>query len=318
MKTVLITGISGFAGSFLAEYILSLNGADIVGITNSTSSPNLSAIEKRLRLEQLNLMDASAVYSLIVELKPEIIYHLAALAAPAKSFEHPAEIITNNITAQLNLFEAVRLAQIENIKILITSSADIYGLVSANDLPVDEHTELMPTNPYAVSKIAQDFLALQYYLTYRIPVIRARAFNHIGPRQAPEFVVARFAKQIAEIEKGLIPPLVRVGNLEAKRDFTDVRDMVRAYVELIEKGTGGEAYNIGSGRSYKIGEILSMLLSQSSVHIETEVDSSLFRPADNPELVCDASKMNKITGWKPEISLEKTLKDTLDYWRSMV
>jgi len=318
MKTVLITGMSGFAGSFLAEYLVSLNNASVVGTTYSTFSPNLSAVEKQIRLEQLNLMDAPAVRTLIADIKPEIIYHLAALAAPAKSFENPSEIITNNITAQLNLFEAVRLEKIENTRILITSSAEIYGLVAVEDLPIDENTRFIPTNPYAVSKIAQDFLALQYYLTYKMPIIRVRPFNHIGPRQAPAFVVAKFAKQIAEIEKGLIPAVILVGRLDAKRDFTDVRDMVRAYVALMEKGIPGEAYNIGSGTSYKINDILNMLLSLSPVHIDIKADPSLLRPADNPELICDAGKMQKITGWKPEISLEKTLRDTLDYWRGIV
>lgn len=322
MKTVLITGISGFAGSFLAEHLITspaLAGeVKIIGISNSTSSPNLSAIEKQIRLEHFDLMDTLAVRSLIASVKPEEIYHLAALTAPAKSFDNPSETINNNITAQLNIFEAVRLENIGNIKILITSSADIYGLVSAEDLPVDENTGFMPTNPYAVSKIAQDFLALQYYLTYKIPVVRARPFNHIGPRQSPAFVVAKFAKKIAEIEKGLTSAVLQVGSLDSKRDFTDVRDMVRAYVALMENGVSGEAYNIGSGISRKISDILDMLLSQSSVRINIEIDSSLLRPADNPDLLCNGSKMQAITGWKPEISLESTLKDTLDYWRGIV
>lgn len=318
MKTVLITGISGFAGSFLAEHIASFKEFNIVGTTISNISPNLSKINDQITLKEINLIDAKAVLELIKEIKPDFIYHLAALSAPSQSFDNPSEIVTNNISAQINLLEAVRSADINNAKILITSSADIYGLVEPKNLPIDENTPFMPTNSYAVSKLAQDFLALQYFLTYKMNIVRVRPFNHIGPRQSPNFVVSKFAKEIAEIEKGLIPPVLYVGSLDAKRDFTDVRDMVRCYVSILDKGIAGEVYNIGSGVSYKIRDILNMLLAKSSIKIKVENDQALFRPADNPELICNSKKVRDVTNWKPEISLEKTLMDTLDYWRKIV
>ena len=185
-----------------------------------------------------------------------------------------------------------------------------------SDLPIGEETEIRPVNPYAVSKVACDFLGLQYFLSYKLPIVRVRPFNHIGPRQSPSFVVAAFAKKIAEIEKNKIPPVIKVGNLSPKRDFTDVRDTVWGYQLLIEKGEPGEVYNIGSGRSYEIKYILDTLLSFSDKKITIETDSALMRPVDVPELVCDNSKIKKVTGWEPKIPIEQTLRETLDYWRN--
>lgn len=176
----------------------------------------------------------------------------------------------------------------------------------------------MPTSPYSVSKIAQDFLGLSYFLAYRLKIVRVRPFNHIGPKQSPHFVVSSFAKQISEIEKGKKEPILRVGNLEAKRDFTDVRDMVNAYVLATQKGKDGEVYNLGSGRAYKISEILEKLVSLSFSKIKVVEDKTLFRPNDNPQLVCNADKFTKLTGWRPQIPLATTLKETLDYWRKMI
>lgn len=175
-----------------------------------------------------------------------------------------------------------------------------------------------PNNPYSLSKLFQDELGLQYFMSYKMDIIRARPFNHIGPRQSPYFAVPTFAKKIAEIEKGKNPPVIKVGNLDTKRDFTDVRDMVRAYALLMEKGQAGDVYNIGSGNSYLIKDVLDMLISLSTVKIEIQQDPSLLRPTDNPELRADSSKIHNLTGWKPEINLEQSLKDTLDYYRNIV
>lgn len=319
MKKILITGISGFAGSFLAEQLLQSGENTIVGtVLSGTTSPNISHIQDKLQLISLNLLDAKAVEDSIVASQPDAIYHLAALTSPAQSFESPSETMTNNIAAQVNILEAVRKHNLTQTRILIVSSAEIYGLVDQKDLPIDEETTFKPTNPYAVSKLAQDFLGLQYVLSYKLSIVRARPFNHIGPRQAPGFVVAKFARQIAEIEKGIIPPVLKVGNLDAKRDFTDVRDMVKAYELLLEKGNTGEVYNIGYGVSHGIKEIVEKLLAMSKTNITIEQDPALLRPADNPELVCDATKIKQLTGWEPTISLEQTLQDTLDYWRKIV
>ena len=318
MKKVLITGITGFAGSYLAEHLLSLGGYDVSGTyLIDASLKSVGAIKDKLRLVKVDLSEEESVANLVKTTQPEVIFHLAALTSPADSFNNPSETITNNISLQVNLLEEIRKNNLDP-KILIVSSADIYGLVSQKDLPMDENTPMMPTNPYSVSKIAQDFLGYTYYTAYKLQIVRVRPFNHIGPKQSPHFVVSSFAKQIAEIEKDKRESVLRVGNLEAKRDFTDVRDMVEAYVLAIEKGKVGEVYNIGSGTSYKISDILDKLISMSSSKIRVEKDEDLIRPNDNPELICDASKFISLTGWKPKISIETTLRNTLDYWRNII
>jgi len=319
MKKVLITGITGFAGSYLAEYLLTQRKYDVFGTyLLEKSITNIDSIKKDVKLFKINLLFAKETYAVVKKIKPDLIFHLAALPSPANSFKDPKKTLTNNIIAQVNTLNAVNINNLANTKILITSSADIYGIVKKEDLPIDEDRALMPLSPYAVSKIAQDFLALQYFLAYKVKIVRVRPFNHIGPRQSSHFVVASFAKKIAEIEKGKRNQTLSVGNLEAKRDFTDVRDMVCAYVLALEKGKFGEVYNIGRGVSYKIGDILNKLLSLSSLKINVKVDRSLFRPIDNPDLLCDSEKFVKISGWKPKINIDITLRDTLDYWRNTV
>src|SRR3989344_25151 len=223
MKKVLITGITGFAGSYLAEHLLSLGGYDVSGTyLIDASLKSVGAIKDKLRLVKVDLSEEESVANLVKTTQPEVIFHLAALTSPADSFNNPSETITNNISLQVNLLEEIRKNNLYP-KILIVSSADIYGLVSQKDLPMDENTPMMPTNPYSVSKIAQDFLGYTYYTAYKLQIVRVRPFNHIGPKQSPHFVVSSFAKQIAEIEKDKRESVLRVGNLEAKRDFTDVR-----------------------------------------------------------------------------------------------
>ncbi len=319
MKKVLITGVTGFAGNYLAEHLLLTKKYDISGTYFFKESlSNVERIESKLNLIKADLSDEKNVFKIIESVSPSIIFHLAALTSPADSFRDPTTTLTNNISLEINLLEAVRKYNLFSTKILIVSSADIYGMVKKEDLPIDEETPLMPTSPYSVSKIAQDFLGLTYFLSYKLQIVRVRPFNHIGPRQSANFVVASFAKQIAEIEKGRKDPILHVGNLESKRDFTNVKDMVRAYDLAIEKGKCGEAYNIGSGISYKMSDILNKLISMSSSKIKIEKDEALFRPSDNPDLTCNADKFTKLTGWRPQISIETTLKDTLDYWRNII
>lgn len=319
MKRVLITGATGFAGSYLAQRLLSTKRYSVSGTyLIEESLKNVDVIRSNLNLFKADLSNEKKVSDIIKEVSPSVIFHLAALTSPADSFKNPAETLTNNISLQINLMEAVRKNNLLNTKILIVSSGEIHGIVKKEDLPIDEETPLRPTNPYSVSKIAQDFLGLTYFLTYKLKIIRVRPFNHIGPMQSPHFVVSSFAKQIAEIEKGKREPYLRVGDLETKRDFTDVRDMVNAYVLAVEKGKEGDVYNIGSGVSYKISDILDKLLSMSSSKIEIRKDTALLRPSDNPELVCDNSKFTRLTNWKPLITIDETLKNTLDYWREMV
>ncbi len=319
MKKALITGISGFVGGYLAEHLLSLQDFEVYGSYHSeTSISSLSSIKDSLHLFQVDMSEKDAVGNLVANLRPAYIFHLAALTSPAESMKNPGATINTNINAEINLLEALRNNNLTDTRCLIVSSAEIYGQVAESDLPIDEETSFKPLSPYAVSKIAQDYLGLQYFLAYNLPVIRVRPFNHVGPKQSEKFVLSSFAKQIAEIEKGGKEPVMKVGNLEAKKDFTDVRDMVRAYSMVIEKGISGDVYNIGSGKSYKIADMLQTLLSFSHIKITVEQDPLLVRKTDVKEYVCDNTKIQSITGWKPEIPFDTTMKDTLDYWRALV
>lgn len=320
MKKVFITGISGFAGSHLAEYLLSKKEYDVSGtyLIEESVKRNLGTIKNNLDLVKVDLTNAKKVFEVIKSVKPDYVFHLAALSYTGTSFKAPLLTIKNNIASQMNILSAIKDNNLFNTKVLVVSSGEIYGLVKKEDLPIDEETKLMPTSPYSISKIAQDFMGLQYFLSYNLKIIRVRPFNHIGPRQSPSFVVASIARSIAEIEKGKRKPVISVGNLSAKRDFTDVRDMVNAYTLAIEKGKFGEVYNIGSGRSYRISEVLNNLLKLSKIKIKVRVNKNLLRPVDIPELLCDATKFENLTGWRPKIDMSTTLKDTLDYWRSIV
>lgn len=319
MKKILITGSTGFAGSHLAKYLTSHTNDNVFGTYFSEKSlVNVEKIRDKIKLIKIDLTKSDDVLSLIHDIKPEQIFHLAAFPWVGISYEKPLETIINNVSCELTILEAVRKSNLTNCRILVISSADVYGNVTANDVPIDEETPFRPTSTYAVSKITQDFLALQYHNSYGLPIIRARPFNHIGPRQGLGFVVADFAKKVVLIEKGKHARVLTVGDLTAKRDFTDVRDMVAAYVLLMEKGKSGDVYNIGSGKSHKIENILNMLLSLSKAKITVRIDKSLFRPGEALERVCDNRKFVKLTNWKPTIPLEQTLQDILDYWRDLV
>jgi len=319
MKKVLITGITGFVGSHLARHLLSQKMYDIIGTYRSeTGLEELKKQNQQIRFKKLDLNNADAVEEVIVSENPDYICHLAAQASPSKSFSSPVETLTNNIISEFSILDTLRKHKLEQVRVLIISTGEIYGMVTPSDIPVDEETPLRPTTPYAVSKIAQDYLSLQYHLSYKIDTVRVRPYNHIGPGQKEGFVVSDFAKQIAEIEAGKKDPVLSVGNLDAGRDFTDVRDVVRAYELALQKGKSGDVYNIGFGKSHKIADVLQTLLSFSKTKIAVKVDPNKFRPIDVPEIVCDYQKFHKLTGWKPEIPFERTLQDILDYWRFLV
>ena len=313
----LITGITGFVGSHLAELLLS-KGYEVYGIARwRSSTENINHIKSKLSIIEADLNDAHSFYNAIQKIKPDEIYHLAAQSFVPTSWTAPADTMKTNVIGTINLFEAVRKAGIDP-KIQVACSSEEYGLVKPEETPIKETNPLRPLSPYGVSKVAQDMLSFQYSKSYALNVVVTRGFNHTGPRRGEVFVCSNFAKQIVEIEKGLKKPIISVGNLEAIRDFTDVRDMVKGYNLALEKGIPGERYNICSGKGYKISEVLDMLLKMTDKDIKIEKDPARDRPSDVPILLGDNSKFIKQTGWKPEIPFEKTLKDLLDYWRKLL
>ncbi len=315
---VLITGITGMTGSHLAEYLLSKSDIEVHGtIRPQDSRRYLVGFEKALRLHECDLRDADAVVSVIKKIKPEQIYHLAAETSVENSWKNPGQTITNNISCQLNIFEAVRQSNF-NTRILITGSSEAYGLVSKSDLPVGEDIGFKPLSPYGVSKVSQDVLAYQYYKSYGMDIVRSRVFNLTGPRQSPVFSLSNFARQLAMIEANEKEPILMVGNLEACRDFTDFRDVVKAYWLALQKGLSGEVYNIGSGKSRNLKDILSMLMDISKIGATIEQNPDWMRPSDIPHMVCDNTRFRLATGWQPEISFRKTLQDLFGYWQFAV
>jgi GDP-4-dehydro-6-deoxy-D-mannose reductase len=309
----LITGISGFVGSHLAEYLLNNRPWKVAG-TVFGPAQNIAHLQGRLELHPLELSELDTVARLLEQTKPDYIFHLAAQPLVALSHKDPWATLSNNIRIQLNFLEALVRTRI-HARLLVIGSSEEYGLVYPDEIPVKETNPFRPLSPYAVSKIAQDMLGLQYHLSNGLDVVRARPFNHIGPRQGLGFVAPDFAKQVAEIEAGLHPPVIKVGNLRAKRDFSDVRDVVRAYTLLMEKGEPGEVYNIGSGQARMVQEVLDALLSFAQVRIQVEEDPARMRASDIPTIAADCSRLRECTGWEPEIPFEQSILDVLDDWR---
>jgi GDP-4-dehydro-6-deoxy-D-mannose reductase len=313
----LITGITGFAGSHLADLLLKEN-YDVYGTTRPRSkTENIDEFRDRLTLIDADLIDSHSLYTVLAEVKPQYIFHLAAQAFVPTSWSSPATTMEANVTGTIHLFEAVRRAQIDPI-IQIACSSEEYGLVYKNEAPITENNSLRPLSTYAVSKIAMDFLGYQYFKSYGMRIIRTRGFNHTGPRQGDVYVCSTFAKQVAVIEAGKAKPEIKVGNIDSYRDFTDVRDMVRAYLLAVEKCDPGDVYNIAAEKTWQIKKVLSMLLEMSKVKITVKQDPARMRPSDVELLLGDASKFRNKTGWKTEIPFEKTLSDLLDYWRLRV
>lgn len=320
-KRVLITGITGFVGSHLADYILENHkDVEIHGIKRWRSPlNNITHIIGRLKLHNYDLRDLSSLMHLITDVKPDIIFHLAAQSFVPTSYTAPVDTLENNIIGTTNLLEAVRFAKIDPV-IHICSSSEVYGQVEEKDVPIKEDCPFRPASPYAVSKVGEDMIAYMYYKAYKLKTIRTRMFTHTGPRRGDVFVTSSFAKQIARIEKGLQEPEIKVGNLNSVRTFADVRDTVRAYWILVEKCPAGEVYNIGGIRTMKVGEMLDMLIKFSKIEnkVRIKVEDYLLRPADVTLQIPDMEKFQKATGWAPMISFEKTLEDLLEYWRKEV
>ena len=312
---LLITGITGFVGSHMAEYALA-HGAEVFGSSRWRSkTENIDHLRAKITLIESDLRDLSSVRALIEAANPTHVVHLAAQSFVAASWQTPAETLTTNIISQVNLLEGLRGLKMSP-RFLVVGSSEEYGLVEEHELPIKETNPLRPLSPYAVSKVTQDMMGYQYFKSYGLPIVRSRAFNHEGPRRGDVFVTSNFARQVAEIEAGLRDPIMYVGDLKPRRDYSDVRDIVRGYWLLLEQGEPGEVYNLCSGKSWAIQQVLDFLLEQSRVKgISVQTDPTRLRPSDVMVLEGDPSKIEKATGWKVEIPFERTLKDLLAYWR---
>lgn len=318
MRKVLITGVTGFAGSHLVEFLHSRGDCEIHGIYRWRSRmENIEHLTQLITLHECDLRDAMNTYDTIARIRPDWIFHLAAQSFVPTSWVAPSESLSTNVMAQVNIFEAVRRLGLKT-RIQLACSSEEYGMVYPEETPIKETNPLRPLSPYAVSKVAQDMLGYQYWMSWKVDSVRTRGFNHEGPRRGPVFVASDFAKQIADIEKGKKAPILHVGNLEAKRDFTDVRDMVRGYVLATEKGKPGEVYNLASGKAITIRAMLDKLIALAKVEVKVETDPARLRPSDVEVLIGDYSKFHADTGWEPKIPFDQTLEDLLNYWRQRI
>jgi len=317
MKKALITGITGFVGSHLAEYLVA-TGREVSGTSyKGDSSGNLDSIKNKISVWPCAIQNLEELYLIVKEMSPDEIYHLAGMAFVVDAWQNPRDAFEVNALGTMNLYDAVIRSRL-NPWILSILSADVYGTTKEEEMPLTEDRLFKPINPYGLSKATADLIGYYYFYAYNLPIIRVRPFNHIGPRQSPKFVCSDFAWQIARIEEKLQEPVIEVGNLESKRDFTDVRDMVKAYAMLIEKGRAGEAYHASSEQAVSIDTILKMLLELAKVPIEIRTNPAKMRRSDAPVQKGDCSKLKRETGWAPTIPLRKTLEDLLNYWRHQI
>ena len=308
----LITGVEGFAGPHLVRALRDRTAWEVYGLSRAQRAPAVG-----YRPVGVDLLDRDRLHALIAEIAPTHVFHLAAQSHVPTSHSDGGATLINNLIGQTNLLDACR-ALPDPPRVLIVASGEEYGRATPEQMPLREDCPLNPTSPYAVSKIAQDYLGLQYFTSYGLPVVRVRPFNHIGPGQSDRFVVPAFARQIARIEAGRQEPVVRVGNLEARRDFLDVRDVVRAYALALTRGEPGAVYNVGGGAVVSIGEVLELLLSLSSSAITVEPDPDLMRPSDVPLFVADNRRLREATGWAPTIPFTQSLQDILAWWRAQL
>ena len=311
MKKALITGGSGFVGPYLCRELLSA-GYEVVLTAKGDGLP-----EPEWNWVELDILDAETVKKLLTEGHFDCVFHLAAQSSAAVSWKQPRLTIDVNVQGTLNLLEALRSMD-RPPRLLLVGSSEEYGPVQPEDCPLSEAQPCRPGNPYAVSKLCAEQLGLLYANAYGLEILCTRSFNHAGPGQAPGFVLSDFCRQIALLEKSGGEKRMSVGNLSAKRDFSDVRDVVRAYRLLMEKGRSGRVYNVGSGRAVAVGELLERLLKLSTVEIQVQTDPEKFRPIDVPLHVADVSALCADTQWRAEIPLEKTLQDVLNDWRERV
>jgi GDP-mannose 4,6-dehydratase len=329
-KRALITGITGMVGSHLADYLLEHTEWDVFGMCRWRSSlDNIEHLLERINRKDRafllygDLRDQVALLDVIKNSKPDYVFHLAAQSFPKTSFSSPLDTLETNVTGTAGLLEAIkqyRDAGVIDPVVHVCSSSEVYGRVSKEKLPIHEDVNFHPASPYAISKVGTDLVGRFYGEAYGIKTVSTRMFTHTGPRRGDVFAESTFSKQIAMIEAGLIPPIVRAGNLDSLRTWADVRDAVRAYFMLVTVNPlPGEYYNIGGTYTCTIKEMLNYLLSISQVNnIQVEIDPERLRPIDADLQVPDTKKFQKHTGWKPEITFEKTMQDLLDYWRQKI
>jgi GDP-4-dehydro-6-deoxy-D-mannose reductase len=312
---ILITGITGFVGGHLAECLLGQGQAELHGMSRHSAWPReLQHLARRVVLQGCDLLDRTKVAALLSEIQPEQIYHLAGYAHVRRSVTEAEAAWTGNLQATRTLYEAAAACS-RPARILYVGTGLVYGDGEAADQARAESAPLLPATPYAASKAAADLLSYQVTRSSGLDIVRVRPFNHIGPRQAPDYAVAHFAQQIAAIEQGRQPPVLSTGNLEPQRDLTDVRDMVAAYCLLMQRGRRGSVYNAGSGKAVAMRTVLDHLLARARLPIEVRQEASLVRAAEHPVVRADATRLRAETGWQPRFSLEQTLVDTLAYWR---
>lgn len=314
MKKALIIGAAGFVGNYLIDHIQKNCVWSIV-----VTKMQREKIERQgIQIYDLDIMDRDAVSKLLKSVRPDYIFHLAAQSSVAFSWKNPGLTVDVNIKGSLNVLDAIRTLDYKP-RILLIGSGEEYGRVRPEEVPIREDSVVIrPGNIYAATKACQNMIGGIYARAYEMDVMMARAFNHIGPNQSSMFVVADFCRQLAEIENGLREPFIKVGNLNVQRDFSDVRDVVRAYTLLMEHGKAGEIYNVGSGKAVEIQYILNHILAYARVPVTVEVDRERLRPVDVPIIEADITKLVTCTGWKREITLEQTIQETLEYWRKQV
>lgn len=316
---VLVTGISGFIGSHLAEYLTqALPNVELFGLVRPRACVlALKKVADRIKIIEADVRDQGSVLKALSEVRPDRIFHLAGQSAAEMSFRAPAETFTSNALGTVHLLEALLELQINPV-VLIASSAEVYGLAYADELPLRETASFRPLSPFGVSKAAQDLLGFQYYKAYGLKVIRARIFNTLGPRQPVYYQVSSLARQIAEIEKKKRDPVLKVSNLETKKDYTDIRDLVRALWLISEKSEPGEVLNLGSGQAWSGNEILKLMLGMTRAKLVLESEDKKSTWPEPPILLADISRLVRLTGWKPQISLKQSVLDLINYWREQV
>ena len=312
---ILITGIAGFAGRHLTAYLTTEDNHEILGIDLNFKNFNSDNYSGKIELLEADLTDRQRIFSIIKKFKPQQVYHLAAQSSVSYSWENPVETFRINVFGGINILEGLKNF-CPCCRILMVCTAEEYGEIDNEDKAIDENFRIYPQNPYAISKSALDFFSSVYYGAYKLPVYISRSFNHIGPGQSERFVVSDFARQIALIESGSQHPVISAGNLQSQRDFLDVRDAVKAYNYIINKGSEGQVYNVCSGQKQKISDLLDILVSLSTrSDIKVKVDRSKLRAIDVKIMYGDNSKLKARTGWASEYSIKTSLKDTLNYWR---